>query len=350
MPDCAHVAAYQGESPSTTALGSLQSMSPRGPVETPDDESSDEFVDSEFGEGYDGGESETAQDVELHQEEDEWEASDNESPVAPTTLTGRVTQLFSRGPTASVTTDDMTDEEKAAAIRQVDPLERRIGYGGALLTVLIGLVEFIPYIRDPSKRVADDFARVGKHCPKGWKYSLVNGTHQCVGTTAFTRTHWITELVILLFFGAFLAVATRYGRRSLVAFSMLFAGLAVTSISGSVLGVAYIGAGAWLMVRAYRVQKYGTTKSKEVAAIAAEQRAERKAARGTGGATRPSSRSTSSSSRSSTSSSKSSASTRPSASRSKSKKDPPTQGKPTPQANKRYTPKTPPRKRPVPPS
>jgi hypothetical protein len=233
----------------------------------------------------------------------------------------------------------LSDKRTVDAIRQVDQLERRIGFGGAALAVVIGLVAFVPYISDPKKRVADQFARAGKHCPPGFKDTLVKGAHQCVGTVTFPRSHWITELAIIVLFGLFIAVATWYGRRSLVAFSLLFGGLAVVSTTGSILGLAYILAGGWLMVRAYRVQKYGTTSGKEVAAIAAEQRAERKASGGkTSSGTRSSSRS-SRGTRSSTSTSKS------------NKKAPaPSGDRSKPQANKRYTPKTPPRKRPVPPS
>jgi hypothetical protein len=254
--------------------------------------------------------------------------TEEESESAPSAKQhGRRSQAMTRRSSPQASASSMSDENKARAIRQVDTLERRIGFLGAALAVVIGLVAFVPFISDPHKRFTGQIARIGKHCPPHFKAVAGN---QCSGLLTASRSHWIEELVVVILFAAFLAVATWYGRRSLVAFALLFGGLAVVSTTGSILGIAYIGAGGWLMVRAYRVQKYGTTNAKEVATIVADQRAERKAAGKTSGSSRSSSRTPTTSS--------------------KGKKSTPADGKPRPQANKRYTPKTPPRKRPVPPS
>jgi hypothetical protein len=277
---------------------------------------------------------------EVFEDDADFEDDEEDPDQAPLTLTGRISQAFGlpaktrTPPPRSAQLDTMSDKEKADAIRRIDQLERRIGYGGAALAMTIGLVAFIPYIRDPTRKVPQQVKRVGKHCPEGYRYF----NHVCNGSIAYSRSHWIIELIIVAVFALFLAIATWYGRRSLLAFSLVFAGLAVVQSTGSILGIAFVGAGGWLLVRAHRVQRYGTTSGKEVAAIAAEQRAERNAAKkgATGGGTKPTT---------------SKAPSRPSAARTtKSKKATPDDGKRRPEANKRYTPKTPPRKRPVPPS
>jgi hypothetical protein len=309
-------------------VGSLQFV----PPSASDDGERD---DAEVVEDPDTDEALDEADIGAEADEDAGDGHDADAgeAAAKTSNTSAARASRSAPRSRSKAADALADKRKAEAIRQVDQLERRIGYLGALLTVVIGLVAFAPYISDPKKRVSDQFKRVGNHCPKGFKDTVVNGVHQCTGTVTFPRSHWITELAIVILFAIFIGVATWYGRRSLVAFSLLFGGLAIVSTTGSILGIVYVGAGGWLMVRAYRVQKYGTTSGKEVAAKVAEQRAERKAAAGKSGT-----------------SSRTSSRTSSGGSKGKGKKAAPTNERSKPQANKRYTPKTPPRKRPVPPS
>jgi hypothetical protein len=96
-------------------------------------------------------------------------------------------------------------------------------------------------------------------------------------------------------------------RRTLVAFAFFITGFAFTLVFAP-LGLVLIFGGGWLMLRAYRIQKYGTASAKGVAREAAARppRRERKAT-----AARP---------------------TKPT-------------GHKAPSANKRYTPKAPPRKK-----
>ncbi len=57
-------------------------------------------------------------------------------------------------------------------------------------------------------------------------------------------------------------------KRTLVAFSLFFVGFGLT-ISLTFIGFAYIFLGGWLMLRAWRLNKYGTTNSKAIAREAA---------------------------------------------------------------------------------
>lgn len=218
----------------------------------------------------------------------------------------------------------MTNKQKGEAIRQVDSTERKIGYLGAALVVVLALGGCLPYVLNPHRGIKETAAPKGHSCPSGYKYTLVSGAHECVKYVYQSRGTWILEMCIVLVFGVFVALATIYGRRSLLAFALLLSGLAITQTTGNIAGLAFLVAGGWLLVRAYRVQKYGTTNAKEVAQLAAQSREERR-----GG--------------SSARSTKSPKSASAPASRSGKKK---AESAPRVEANKRYTPKAPPRRRP----
>ena len=259
----------------------------------------------------------------------------------PPSVTARLSQLFVKPanpakPASADNGDDgpvkMTEEEKARAIRQVDPTERKIGYFGAALIAVIGLVSFVAFIDNPKKTVPLTVPRSGKSCPSGYKAELIKGAHDCFANVHHPRSYWILELAIVLVFAAFVLVATRVGRRSMLAFALLFGGLAVESTTGSILGLGFVVAGGWLMVRAYRVQKYGSPTAKS-GANAAERptRADRERPAKAGAAAGGGSRSSKSAK-----SAKTTKATQTTA-----------DGRPKPGANKRYTPKAPPRKKPV---
>jgi len=115
-------------------------------------------------------------------------------------------------------------------------------------------------------------------------------------------------VILILCVVGFLALWKR--KRTLVAFSLFLVGFAFTLFIG-LIGFAFILLGGWLMLRAWRINKYGTTNSKTIAREAAN---------------RPRGRQ------------------RKEAARSASKAAGPGTRKP-PTASKRYTPKSPPRKK-----
>jgi hypothetical protein len=163
---------------------------------------------------------------------------------------------------------EMTEQEKAAAIRQIDPLETKIGYLAAALVAIIGLIAFLPYVDDPHKSITQSLKRSGKTCPSGFKATVVKGVHDCTGPVVYSRSHWLVEMLVLLFFAAFIFAAVRIGRRSALAFATLLAGLAVEGTTGSIIGLAFVGAGGWMILRAWRVQRYGSTSAKNAATTA----------------------------------------------------------------------------------
>ncbi len=170
--------------------------------------------------------------------------------------------------------------DRAAMIRQVDARERKMGYLGSALAAILALLAFVPYVSDPSKPISQTVSRIGKSCPAGFRY--VASSRNCVGNVVYSRGHWVLELVIVLFFAVALAVATRIGRRSAVAFAALFAGLAIEATTGSIIGILFVFGGGWLLMRAWRVQRYGSPDARAARAAAAE-RSGGRGARGTSG-------------------------------------------------------------------
>ena len=125
-----------------------------------------------------------------------------------------------------------------------------------------------------------------------------------------------TTLLLGLASGVALAVTTRIGRRALVGFVALFAFLSFGTFS-TVVGLPFLILAVWLLYRSYKVQKEATAKLKEDRAAGRTEPVARQS-RADAAATRRAERS--------------------------GKKAPP-----GPEANKRYTPKKPPRPAPPPP-
>ena len=200
--------------------------------------------------------------------------SDGPDSNSGTSITKRISNSLFKPPKPKVEGEekaerDMTDEEKAAAIRQIDPLEQKIGYLAAALVAIIGLIAFLPYVDDPKKSINQTLKRSGNACPSGFKTTVVKGVHDCTGPVVYSRSHWLVEMLILLFFAAFIFVAVRIGRRSALAFATFLSGLAVEGTTGSIIGLAFVGAGGWMILRAWRVQRYGSPTAKNAASAAA---------------------------------------------------------------------------------
>lgn len=135
---------------------------------------------------------------------------------------------------------------------------------------------------------------------------VANNVHGKAGYV-FTKEEWLLIAIVALLFCGLGFEGLRRRKRTLVAFTFFILGFSFTLIFAP-LGFALILLGGWLLLRAYRIQKFGTANAKQAAREAATRppRRERKQAARTPA--------------------------------------PPTGHKP-PTANKRYTPKAAPRKK-----
>jgi hypothetical protein len=178
--------------------------------------------------------------------------------------------------------------ERKAAMSGLDPTEAKWARAAYLLATLTAvLVAVLVATQHVTKKV---------------------GAHK-VDTTTGNTTEAILIGGIVLLFAVLGMVALGRNRRTLVVFSLFIIGFA-TTLTIAPLGFAFILFGGWLMLRAYRVQKYGTPNAKLAATQAAARppRRARKAAATAAASPRPT-------------------------------------GHKPPSANKRYTPKQPARKK-----
>jgi hypothetical protein len=195
-------------------------------------------------------------------------------------------------PAAGDEPDIIPPERRKAAMTSLDPQEVRWSFGAFLLATIAGVA--IPAYIVASNKVTER----GKN------------------TIAVAPDAWLLGGAILLFcIIGFVLLWKR--RRSLMAFDLFLIGFGFTLFIGLV-GFVFILLGGWLLLRAWRINKYGTTNSKVIAKETAAARKDR------GGGSRG-------------------AATKGTGTKSKATYDP-SDRKP-PVASKRYTPKSPPRKK-----
>jgi hypothetical protein len=136
-------------------------------------------------------------------------------------------------------------KERKAAMRTIDATEVKWSKAGLLLSTILAVI--IPILA------------ASQH-----KTTKVAGSNR---TTAVTPDALLLGGVVLLF--CLLGYYALYRRRrSLLAFTFFVIGFAFTLVFAP-LGFALIVLGGWLMLRAYRMQKYGTANMKNVAREAA---------------------------------------------------------------------------------
>ncbi len=195
------------------------------------------------------------------------------------------------------------------AVLGLDSLERGISLFGASVALVLALVTAVEWARNlpvvtTTKHVA------GKACPKAYP-TLVNSL--CEHITKTSRSEWeVRFFFILLVALCILWFALRRKRAGVACFA-IFLGLGL----GIESGLVFFFLGAWLIVRAYRLQKYGVPTMLGSNRVAKEMAIERREGRSSRGV--------------SSASSSSAKSTAPKAT--------------APEASKRYTPKKPPRRR-----
>jgi hypothetical protein len=231
----------------------------------------------------------------------------------------------------------LSDAERRARINQIDPTERKIGLAAAILAAIFALVYTIPYMVSKIA-VATTVKPVHKACADHLTYTLNAGkAATCNGV--YPPSHYAFPLVIWLVFAAAILITVRIGRRAPLAFATVLTGLAFGTL---ILILPFLVAGGWLLLRAWRTQKFGSPTAK--APVEGYVRPPPGSRRRSGGSTAASTAAT-------TGNSTGTARTRNSTRRQRRKQPDETPGaRQPPSQNKRYTPKAPPRRKVPPPS
>jgi hypothetical protein len=197
----------------------------------------------------------------------------------------------------------------------LDPLERGLSLFGASIALVLAIVTAIEWARNLPV-ITTTKHTVGKACPAAYP-KLVNTL--CEHIVKTTRTEWEVKFLFILIVALCILFFAIRRKRAGVACFAIFLGLGL----GLGSGLVFFFLGAWLIIRAYRLQKYGVATMLGSNRVAREMATARKEGRApnlepiTG------------------------SSATPSKSSSKSVTSKPV----TPEASKRYTPKKPPRRR-----
>jgi hypothetical protein len=152
----------------------------------------------------------------------------------------------------------MTPAQRRAAMSGLDENEMKWAKAGLILSTLLG--GFLTYYlaaKHPTRLV-----KVHGH-----------NTHVPISQS------WLLVYGAVLLFNAFGFYGLWKRKRTLVVFSIMISGFAITEFSAPI-GFAFIVLGGWLLLRAYRIQRFGTANAKGAAQVAATRppRRERKAA------------------------------------------------------------------------
>ncbi len=202
--------------------------------------------------------------------DDEEPGSPEEAPAdvpadtgAPLTGWQRLSQTFlhppgpkSARPAAAPPPEDLShlsDDERRRRINQIDATERKVGLGAGALAVVFSLVYTLPYMVSKIS-VATTTKPVHKACAHHYKYT-VNAGAAATCNTVYSPSHYAFQLVVWLIFSAAIFVTVMVGRRALMAFAIVITGLAFGTF---ILLLPFVAAGGWLLLRAWRVQRYGS--------------------------------------------------------------------------------------------
>jgi hypothetical protein len=176
---------------------------------------------------------------------------DENGSSRPQTITGRIMAAFSGPPGQRDAAGDsdppevLPPEERKAAMTSLDPAETKWALWALIVATATTIVFPTYYI------VANPVSKVdGKYVADSPDATLLGGV-----------------LLVLCAIG-FFALWKR--KRTLVAFDLFLTGFALT-VFVKLFGFAYIFLGGFLLLRAWRINKYGTTDSKVIRRLAATQ-------------------------------------------------------------------------------
>ena len=165
--------------------------------------------------------------------------------------------------------------QRLAVMRSLGPSEIRFGYGVSVLGFLFALGLNVPYLFGKSQYTTTQKPTNG-HCAKD--FVLIKG--QCSQTLIYHPIDYVPFLIIGLVLAIALVITIRLKRRVPATFTALLMGLVVASqppIRSFILGAPFWIYGGWLLLRARRIQKFGTVDAKATAAMSAKVRAAKKA-------------------------------------------------------------------------
>jgi hypothetical protein len=156
------------------------------------------------------------------------------------------------------------------AVMGLDNLERKFGFGGAAIALVLALF-FIPHLIKNTTITVTAKALKNGSCPKG--YTLLKGI--CSRPEITHPSYWVPQFLVFLVVGGAIFAFSYFRKRPGVIVGSFLLGLATGTA-----GIFFLALGAWLSVRAFRLQKYGDPTFRGSNVKARERAQERRANRG----------------------------------------------------------------------
>jgi hypothetical protein len=191
------------------------------------------------------------------------EASDDE---APEPRASRWSSIFTPR-----TNGRVSDPEMRQRMRTLDDTERRFAWAAGAIALVISL-SYIPRLMHKTVTWTVEPFGALHHCD----YTKVVGK-SCELKTITYPSDYIGFFLLLVVLGLVILACAYFRKRSLIIFASLLAGF-----FASLVGLLLIGYGAWLLMRSWRLSRYGAkdgaTARKVAMERAADKREQRKSA------------------------------------------------------------------------
>lgn len=188
---------------------------------------------------------------------------DGMEPVAPSPRRSLFGSIFTPR-----TSGRVTDPELRQRMRTLDAQERKFAWIAGGLSLILSLI-IVPYLLHNTKTYQVESKKKPPNCAP----YLHVGTN-CELVIIHHPADFVLPFALVLGLSAILLFATYRSMRTLVLFTAFFVGLVISSFT--FLGVLFFLFGAWLLIRSFRLQRYGTTDAATMRRVSAERAAARK--------------------------------------------------------------------------
>jgi hypothetical protein len=130
----------------------------------------------------------------------------------------------------------------------MDHIERNVSLFGVAIAIIISLVSLTAWIKKSPVITTKKYIK-GKACPKAFP---VHKLEFCENILKESSSYWATRFLFVFIVALLLLFFTLRRKRAGVACFACFLGIGL-----GIAGVVFVFLGAWLIVRAFRLQRYG---------------------------------------------------------------------------------------------
>jgi hypothetical protein len=132
----------------------------------------------------------------------------------------------------------------------MDKVERSVSLFGVAIAIIVSLVPLYAWINKSPLTTTVKKVK-GKACATGYKINRKGGD-LCTHTLKNAQSHWILQFLFVFVVALIILMFALRRKRAGVACFACFLGIGL-----GISGVVFVFLGAWLIVRAFRLQRYG---------------------------------------------------------------------------------------------